>query len=213
MKNISLVINGILILAVIGLYYLHFAAPSMPVSAKAGSLKKDSITGPPVKPSELKASDIVYVNLDTLNAHFEMIVENSKIINGKQSSLESDYRRLNEKFQNDYEGAQKEAQSGMLSAAAQEEVKNKLTIEQNELAQKQDQLRAIEVEASKKQAEVMKKLNEYLIRYNASGHYRFILPYSGTTISPVLFGRSDLDITPDVLKGLNDEYRASKSRK
>lgn len=214
MKNLSLALNGILLLAVGILYYFHFSASS-PEGAKPskGNSKKDSLAGPVVKPSDLKASDIVYVNLDTINARYGMIVDNSKMLQKKQNVLESEYQQLNEKFQKDYEESGKAAQSGMLSGAALEEVKGKLQIEQSDLQRKQDQLRSIEQEAQKKLSEVQKKLYEFLARYNASGHYRFILPFSGSMVSPVLYGKPDLDITADVLKGLNEEYNLSKPGK
>jgi outer membrane protein len=212
-KNISLAINGILTIAVGILFYFHFSSSAPGTAPKAAGMKKDSVAGPVVKPSDLKASDIVYINLDTLNAGYKMIVDNSKVLNNKQSVLESDYRRMKEKLQSDYESAQKAAQAGTLSAAAQEEVSGRLGNQKNELDQKEAQLRNIETEYAREQAEVMKKLYDYLARYNASGHYRFILPYSGNAISPVLFGRKDLDITADVLTGLNAEYKASKSGK
>ncbi len=214
MKNLSLAVNGILLVAVAVLYYLHFSSASCPAPKQTGGMKKDStVAGPPVKPSDLKASDIVYINLDTLNAKYAMIVDNSKLLNAKQAALENEYQHMNENFQRDYEESGKAAQAGTLSATALDEVKAKLQLEQNDLQRKQDQLRNIEVDAQKKLAEVQKKLYDFLARYNSSGHYRFILPYSGSMVSPVLYGKPDLDITADVVKGLNDEYKQSKSGK
>jgi outer membrane protein len=210
-KNLSLALNGILLLAVGGLYYFHFSGSTPSGSqAKMGSVRKDSAAGPAIKPSDLKASDIVFVNLDTINARFGMIVDNSKILQKKQTALENEYQQMNEKFQRDYEESGKAAQSGQLSGAALEEVKGKLQKEQNELQMKQEQLRSVETDAQRKLAEVQKKLYDFLSRYNSSGHYRFILPFSGSMVSPVLYGKPDLDITTDVLKGLNEEYNASK---
>lgn len=204
-----------MLVAVGVLYYFHFSTctPSSAMQPKVAGTKKDSLTGPVVKPGDLKASDIVFVNLDTINAKYGMIVDNSKMLQRKQNAMESEYQQLNEKFQRDYEESGKAAQSGMLSGAALEEVKTKLQREQNDVQMKQDQLRSIEMEAQKKLSEVQKKLYDFLARYNASGHYRFILPFSGSMVSPVLYGKPELDITADVLKGLNDEYTAAKPGK
>ena len=211
MKNSSLILNIVLLIAVAILYFLHFsgngsAVKHKPVTADSGAVSL------PVKPTELKTSDIVYVNIDTLDARYQYILDNSKAMNTRQVALESEYQKMTQRFQKEYEDFNKSAQAGALSGEALEKVKGQLEAEQGTIADKQNQIRALEAEAQHKQGEMLKKLADFLSRYNSEGHYRFILPYSGNMIS-VLYARKDLDITNDVVNGLNAEYKKSKSGK
>jgi outer membrane protein len=213
-KNASLILNGVLLVAVIGLYVLHFKGQPATVAAKLGNTKADSIAAMtlPVKPGEIKASDIVYVNIDTLDTKYQYILDNSKVMNARQTALQSEYQRMADHFQKDYEDYQKSAQAGVLSGEALEKVKEQLGAEQGAVTDKQNQLRGLEMDAQRKQQDMLKKLADFLARYNAEPKYRFILPYSGSMIS-VLHARKDLDITNDVLNGLNAEYKKSKAGK
>ena len=62
MKNISLIINAILILAVGALYYLHFKAPSVEASGKVSTPNANFV--PP-------SGQIVYINIDSLMSNYQ----------------------------------------------------------------------------------------------------------------------------------------------
>ena len=55
---------------------------------------------------------------------------------------------------------------------------------------------------------VMDAIQTYLNEYNETHNYALILSTSGS--NPVIVGNPSLDITNDVLKGLNEEYIQSK---
>ncbi len=213
MKNLSLVLNAMLLVAVAVLFYLHFSS----VSSKANPAQQKETAAPasapvPVKPSEIKASDIVYVNIDTLDAKYQYILDNAKQINGKQAILQNEYQSMAQQFQKDEEDAQKAAQAGALTGDALEKVKGQLQMKQNAIQEKQNQMRGLEMDVQRKQMDMLKKLADFLARYNSTAHYRYILPYS-SALTSVLCARADLDITNDVMKGLNEEYKKSKSGK
>ena len=211
MKNLSLALNAVLLLAVAVLYYLHFSS-RVPAQKPVSAAKKDSVAVlPPVKPSEIKASDIVYINIDTLDAHYQYILDNAKVIGGKQAALEGEYQRMTEKFQHEYEDYTKSAQAGALSGDALEKVKGQLESEQAAIGEKQNQIRGLEMDVQRKQQDMLRRLADFLARYNSAGTYKYILPYSGSLTS-VLYARADLDITNDVLKGLNAEYKTGKGK-
>jgi outer membrane protein len=213
-KNLNLVLNLVLTVAVIVLFYLHFSGSANTTPTVKTSLvpkgKKDSLA--PVVPSDVKASDIVYVNIDSLDAHYQYILDNSKQINNRQAALESEYQKMRQDFQKEYEDCGKAAQAGVLSGDALDKVKVQLEAKQNAIGEKENQIRALEAEVQKKQGDMLKKLAEFLARYNSAGHYKFILPYTGN-LTTVLLARPDLDISTDVIKGLNEEYKTSKSGK
>jgi len=69
-KNISLVLNVVLAIAVAILYYLHFA--STPASNDVATHIDTTAAAKPIvlTPKEIKESKIVYVNLDVLNEQY-----------------------------------------------------------------------------------------------------------------------------------------------
>jgi outer membrane protein len=211
-KNLSLALNSVLLLAVAILYYLHFTSSSAVSSKALATVKKDTLLIPPAKPTEIKASDIVYVNIDTLDAQYQYILDNSKQIHGRQAALEGEYAHMTQTFQKEYEDFNKSAQAGALSGEALEKVKVQLEAEQNAIAEKQNQIRGLETEVQHKQVDMLKRLADFLSRYNSTAHYRYILPYSGNLTS-VLLARGDLDITSDVIHGLNEEYKLTKQKR
>jgi outer membrane protein len=212
-KNLSFILNAILFVAVAILYYFHFSSSPAAV-AKTKPLDSKEIAAPvePLKPSEIKASDIVYVNIDTLDAQYLYILDNAKQINGKQSVLQNEYRSMSMQLQKEADDAQKAAQAGVLTGESLEKVKGQLEQKQNAIVEKQNQIGELEKDVQRKQLDMLKKLADFLARYNSAAHYKYILPYS-SSLTSVLLARADLDITNDVIKGLNAEYKAAKGSK
>jgi outer membrane protein len=64
------------------------------------------------------------------------------------------------------------------------------------------------VEQGKKTDELLTKIQDYLAKYNAGDKYDMVIGYSKG--GGVLYAKEDLDITQDVLKGLNEEYAKTK---
>ena len=57
--------------------------------------------------------------------------------------------------------------------------------------------------------QLQERIIAYLKKYNANGAYTYILPYSRETIN-LLYVNDAYNITNEVLKGMNDEYAATK---
>ncbi|MFI5150424.1 MAG: OmpH family outer membrane protein [Bacteroidia bacterium] len=213
MKNASLALNIILIIAVAVLYYFHFSSPASAAKAVTET-KKDTIkAGLPVKPSEIKASDIVYVNLDSLNARYDRILDASKVNKNRQQRLEGELQKVKDRFNNDYAQSEQRAQAGKMSEPEMEEVKKGLQAEQVEVMKKQEEMQILEQDVQRQMSDIQKTLSDFLARYNSEGHYRYIMAFSGNMGSPILLGKKELDITSDVLKGLNAEYHQGKKSK
>jgi outer membrane protein len=88
------------------------------------------------------------------------------------------------------------------------------TASQKRLAKKQQDLEALNQNTSKQLQEVSAEQNTklydriaaYLKTYTKQKGYKIVLTYSKTNPS-MLYGDESLDVTKDVLVGLNDEYR------
>jgi outer membrane protein len=213
LKNLSLTLNVVLLLAVGVLYYLHFSGSGGNAKAATETKKDTSKAGPVVKPSEIKSSDIVYVNLDTLTSRYDKIVDAVNRNKARQMSLDRELQTKKDAFQRDYTQSQQRAQEGKMSEAEMMEVKKGLEAEQAELMRKQDDMQNLELDVQRQMVDVQKTISDFLARYNSDGHYRYIMAYSGSLSSPIMLGKKELDITSDVVKGLNAEYHQAKKTK
>jgi outer membrane protein len=211
-KNISLFLNVILAVAVGILYYLHFTSNSTATETTASS--DSTIVEKPIvmAPSEIKASKIVFVNLDVLSEGYDFLKDVSASAQAEQNNLQNLYQSKGEKLQQDYMEFQEKANKGLLS-------ENQIATEQEKFAGRKDELDQLQLKSEalgeKIQArteEARKNLTDYIKEYNKSGNYNYVLAYSEGPLSPVLLANESLDITKDILEGINAQYRAKKKK-
>ncbi len=212
-KNFSVFLNVVLLISVAVLYYLHFS--SLNKTADAGTSAADSATAAKPKvmmPKVIKASKIVYVNLDVLSDKYEFLKDVSKSVQAEQRTYENQYQTSGQKLQEDYGAFQEKANKGLLS-------ENQISAEQDKFAKRKEDLdqiqRKSEALSEKVQAiteEAHKNLATYIKEYNKSGNYNYVLAYSEGPLSPVLLVNDSLDITNEILDGLNAQYRATKKK-
>lgn len=212
-KNVSLAINIVLILAVGVLYYLHFKSPI--VGGEETTEESDSTYTPPVfiPESEIKQEGIVYVNTDTLLKYYDFYKVSIKNLENRQKKAENSLAAAANAIQGEAMEFQKKAQEGGFT---QEEGARKeqelMTKQQQFMATKETQMGILVAEEQKISEQLNKKVQDYVKRFSKGKKYQYVLGYTGQT-SNVLFKNDSLDITQPVLKGLNDEYRSSTTKK
>lgn len=161
--------------------------------------------------TNLGDAKIAYVNTDSINEHYAYIADFTKVLRGKKASLEAQMESMTIKFQTDYQAFQQSAQAGIAPQAELLKAEEGLKRQQQDLANKEMQMQNLGVELEEKNMELNKNVKEYLLRYN-NGKFDYILSYSDM-MPTILLTNPKLDITPDVLKGLNDEYKIKKAKK
>lgn len=210
-QTFSGVLNIILVIAVAILYFLHFSNPSSTELAVATD--STAVEKPIVKaPTDIKASKIVFVNLDVLSEGYDFLKDVSASAQAEQNSLQTQYQSKGEKLQQDYMAFEQKAQGGLLSD-------NQIQTEQEKFAKRKDELDQLQMKSEalgeKIQArteEARKNLTDYINEYNKTGNYNYVLTYSEGPLSPVLLADPSLDITTDILDGINAQYRAKKKK-
>jgi len=211
MKNLSLIINGVLAVAVAILFYqVHSLKNGAEGTSEQGSEKAE------VKPvvlsnTTLADSKIAYVNTDSINEHYEYIADFTKIIRNKKATLEAQMQSMTEKFQREYEAFQQSAQAGVAPQSELQKQQASLERQQQELANKELQLQNLGVELEEKNMELNKSVKDYLSKIN-NGRFDYILSYSDM-VPTILLTNPKLDVTAEVLKGINEEYKNSKKKK
>jgi outer membrane protein len=191
MKNISLMLNAVLFVAVAGLYYLHF-------SPKGNTATSES----PANPSDLK---IAYINSDSVLKYYEFFTLNKEKLESKGKQLDQDFRNRAQSLQNDINSYQRNVGTMTIGQAK--------TIEED-LGKKQQNLqlyqRSLEQEIMNDQAkmneELYAKITAYLKKYGEEKGLQVVLKYDPT--SDLLYGGQTIDITQDVIKGLNETFKS-----
>jgi ABC-type molybdate transport system substrate-binding protein len=78
------------------------------------------------------------------------------------------------------------------------------------LANKELQMQNLGIELEEKNMELNKNVKQFLAKFN-NGKFDYILSYSDL-MPTILLTNPKLDITPEVLSGLNEEYNAKKKK-
>lgn len=211
MKNISLALNALLIIAVGFLYYLHFSGTKKTASETETSTDTSKVKLD-VKPTEIKNYPIVYVNGDSLYEEYEYVKEIKKDLLARQKNMEAAYQSQVADFQKKYYELQQRAQAGQIN-------QDVAKVEEEALGKQKSYIDGLEKNLGKLQEEIAQKnqgitvlISEFLERYNKEGHYKYILAYTSISGS-LLFADKNLDITNEVVAGLNAEYNAQKNKK
>lgn len=198
MKNLSLVLNAILILAVGILYYLHFSSKTSSTVKAKSTINSTTATGarPP----------IAYVELDSLN-------ERITFIKTKRKELEAEQRAIENEWENGYKGLENQRNNFLKKGAAitQEEIQQF----QGVLIQQQQQIDGKKQALSQKLSEksykflegIQKQLKEFLEEYNKEKNYMYIFT-TGTGLDYMVYKDSALNITADVIEGMNAKINA-----
>ncbi|HJA13689.1 MAG TPA: OmpH family outer membrane protein [Candidatus Butyricimonas faecavium] len=195
MKNLSIGLNVVLLIAVIVLYVLHFSGNGKDTSNQSGTATVNADT------------KIVYINMDTLLNNYTQSRELNEAFLKK---LEANRTELNIKVKNfDREAAEfrnKVENNGFMTRERAEQAQMDLMIKQQNLQKLQQEMTE---NAQREQMEINRKLYDaitnFLTEYNKTKGFQLIL--STTLGGNVLFAQEGFDITNDVVNQLNEQYK------
>jgi outer membrane protein len=192
MKNLSLILNGVLLLLVAHLYYLHF-------SKKATA--PDYIAPSTAVTDGIK---IAYVNIDTLDAKYEWLKTQKAALEASQKNKETTLKKKQEAFMADAQAFQEKAQSGNFPEAQLRKEADALQGREQKLMEEQDRLSKQFAEEYKTAMDkLMGNVEAQLKSIQSQIGYDYILSYSKGGNSPVLLANDSLEITKQVLDLLN----------
>jgi outer membrane protein len=208
MNRISIIINAILIIAVGILFFLYAQLKSNSLeitSSESGKSFPKLITDT----SLLKNAKIAYINIDSLNEKYEYIKDKSKEIRGRQSAIEGSLNSMYTTFQQEVADLQQAAQAGIRPESELKKEEARLQQKQMEIANKEKQLQVLGEEVATTQSDMLQNVSKFIERYN-NNKFDYILAYTTNNISSVLYANSSLEITNEIVNGLNEEYRKNK---
>jgi outer membrane protein len=195
MKNLSLILNIVLLVAVVFLYVLHFS----PKGTESISSSSDTST------VNLK---LAYINSDSVLKHYEYLKINRDQLEVKTKKMDQDLRNRTAGLQNEITAYQRNVSSMTLgqARAAEEDLGKK---QQNLQMYQQTLQQQLMQEEAKLNKELYDRITTFLKGYGQEKGLQVVLKFDPT--SDVLYGGQSLDITQDVIKGLNESFEMEKN--
>lgn len=204
MKKTPLILSIISLVGVVALAICMFVC--CPKGQKASASESAS---------ELQAGAIAYFNLDTILEQYDMANDLRSVAQTKFESIDQELSRRASKLEKDVKAFQDKLDKGLLTRSVAEAQNQKLAQQQNEL----NNYAAIkQQEAQEEQAVMMNNIADaiktYIDQYNEQKQFAMIISTQGGILpTPVVAGDAALDITEELLEGLNAEYIKEKSKK
>ncbi|MGN6178632.1 MAG: OmpH family outer membrane protein [Mucilaginibacter sp.] len=147
---------------------------------------------------------IVYVNSDSLLSKYNYVKDVNKKLNDKGSAAKAEVQSRRDALQRELAEYQKNAST--MPADQRQTTEQRLQREgQAEQAYEQNTSAEIQDEQAKATGKLDDKIAEYVKQYAKEKGYKMVLTYSKNG-SSVIYGDPSLDITADIVKGLNDAY-------
>ncbi|MEO6220651.1 MAG: OmpH family outer membrane protein [Ginsengibacter sp.] len=196
MKIFLLIINVALIFLVGFLYYLHFHNNGKP------ALK--SI--PPSSQNYQESAKVAYIDLDSLQNNYTYYKKVKAEFERKQSAANDEITALQKKYQT--RAMQLQQKGPTMNQQEQETAMQEINKMQQDLqARKQGIDNDLYNANSKMKEDILSRIQNFLKEYNKDGKYSYIFSYEPGFM---FYKDSTLNITPDVITGLNGLYAQNK---
>ena len=201
MKNISLIVNIVLAVGLGILFVLYFSLRS----------KVKDLDNQPSVSSIAGAGRIVYINTDTLYLKYDKYVDTKAQIEEKQKRMSAELDSKKGAYERGVRDYQEKMQKGLLLRSEAEKIEQQLGGEQQNLYKLGENMQAQLAEESQVlNRQLYSNIVSYLKDYNKNGKYQFILSHAFG--GNLLYVNDSLDITKEVVKGLNERYSSEKKK-
>ncbi|MFZ4521176.1 MAG: OmpH family outer membrane protein [Bacteroidales bacterium] len=197
--NFNTVLGLILLVGLVVLYILYFTGRDKHVASVPLTLQKTSG----------KQLSVVFVNIDSINTHYEYV----KLL---RKDLEGTGKRLQTEVLAEQAALEKEAnefqQKMSVNAIPEDKAKaiyEQLMQKQQALMQKKDHYtQQIAEQEMNMNMRLVDSVTTFLKRFNRQYHFDYIMGYKAG--GEILVSNDTLDITSSVLEELNKEYQQRK---
>jgi outer membrane protein len=201
MKNLSLILNAVLAIAVIVLFVKVFS--NNPKSPSEKAFYKDDSLNAGLLP-------IAYINVDSLLLNYQFAKEANESLIKKQEDSRLSINTKARQLQTEMSEFQRKLEANaFLSRERAEQEQSRLLKRQEDLRELDGQLSQQLMQVQQKMSEQLRDtINSFLKEYNKDQKYQLIL--SNTSSDNILYATEGLDITPEITDLLNKRYAAKK---
>lgn len=189
-----IVIDAVMMIAIIVLFILHFCQP------------KTEAYVPSAPEGKAGTGEILYVNIDSINANYELIKILKAEMDEEQARQNAIFTNKEKAFQTKLNNFQQNQQSGVLTPVQIQNSQAQLEAEYQQIMDEKD--RVVNDLMAKQTAandQMLDSMMSVLKRINEVRNASFIFTYGYG--SQMIIGDPTKDITKDVLKELNKSFK------
>lgn len=200
MKSTEKYLIYILLVAVLGLYILHFTShhaheENVEIAAQDSVLAEGN---------KEKTGKIYYVNTDSLWGKYEYVQEITERLESRKKQYEKQIERELRNFEDQVNEIRQKAAT--MSQVELEIKQREFVRKESELSQMSEDLEMKFITEEKEwNDKLRKKILKHVRESMDERPYDFVLGYASQ--SAILLANDSLDLTQEMLQGLNEEYR------
>lgn len=166
----------------------------------------------PAAENTASTEGIAFFNLDEVIAGYQMAIDLQQGFEKKATGINDEVNRRRTKLENEDKDLADKLNKGLMTRNVAEVKYNDL---QKKVADFQTYGRQKEQELAEEQQVILNNIanaiKEYVEKYNKTHNYSLILSTSGALLpSPVVVGSEGINITSELISGLNSEYQNKK---
>lgn len=162
------------------------------------------------QPAAAEKGAIVFFNLDTVLAEYDMANDKMAVFQSKWEGINKELNTKGAKIEQDFKTLQNKYNNGYLTNSVAQVQQEKIQQRANSFAQYQAEMQQkFAMESDSLTTRILDAVNTFVQKYNEEKQYAMILVTQGeseTICRPVACGAAELDITAAIVEGLNKEY-------
>lgn len=197
MKQISTVLNVVLLVAVGVLFYLHFSSNKKSIGSvapKAGTATANTNSAGAPK------GNIAYIEIDSLHENYAYYKNLKGELERKQKAANNELEEKQRRYQTRMQQLQQKAAA--MTPQEQEAAGQELAGMERDIQNRSKELdKDLFDLANTMKKNVQKKVQDFLAEYNKDKRFDYILSYEPGFM---FYKDESLNITDDVIKGLNE---------
>ena len=197
-----LALNLVMLVGLVILYILHFT----------GSGSSNNPSGAALAKANKGAISVAFVNNDSILNNYELVKKMRADLEAKGKRLEAEVAAKQKAFEKDAAYFQDQVAKKTISDKSAQEIYGQLQQNQKSIYELRDRYTA-DLQRSELDMNValLDSVTNFLTRYNDKYKFDYIFGYAKG--GNILFANDTLNVTGDVLKALNEEYKKKHGEK
>lgn len=205
MRSVSVALALLSLSGALCLFSCKDGAPASPPAATGNVPAIAGTTG--------AGSRIAYVDLDSLEANYELLKTKREEFKKRQQQMESELQRSYQQLQSDANEVSRKAQINSLTQTELETAQKRLNqMGQSLTARKESLTEELVKEQEAFNKDLKERMDVFLADYNKTHNYDYIFSYSSAG-SQLLYVNKALNITNDVVAGMNASAKNQEQNK
>ncbi|MFO7851837.1 MAG: OmpH family outer membrane protein [Bacteroidota bacterium] len=199
MKKLPLILGIVAIIGVLFLLMWQFFYVDKKEEAEVQQIEQ-----------KLTPNKIAYVEIDSIILNFDMYFDLRENLIQKQQSSEAELNTKGRQYESGARDYEEKVRKGLVTRATAAQMEQQLLQQQQNLLNLRDELEGQLMEEEQvMNRKILDYIYDFLEEFSDDNNYDYILAKSFG--SPVMYANDSLNITDEVLKGVNYKYRKEQN--